>query len=200
MGEASFPHPIRDTPLISRHCRSMTVARRMSAWLYKQACPSMRTPSGLIAHNKQRLFIAAYKNRLRLSVSGCLFHLLTALISYRAGRLACRLAGCLALSASALLHGFLQVSRAQCLNVLHTIASLLCHYLSKYSIHFSGRKVFLTKIFTSRFRLRQDWNRIRFFSSAFLPASLRPCKGPEWRKSGYLSPLCRDLPQGRSVP
>ena len=166
MGEASFPHPIRDTPLISWHCRSMTVARRMSAWLYKQACPSMRTPSGLIAHNKQRLFIAAYKNRLRLSVSGCLFHLLTALISYRAGRLACRLAGCLALSASALLHGFLQVSRAQCLNVLHTIASLLRHYLRKYSIHFSVRKVFLLK--KSTFTVQSS------FSSAFLPASPQP--------------------------
>ena len=196
MGEASFPHPIRDTPLISRHCRSMTVARRMSAWLYKQACPSMRTPSGLIAHNKQRLFIAAYKNRLRLSVSGCLFHLLTALISYRAGRLACRLAGCLAFSASALLHGFLQVSRAQCLNVLHTIASLLRHYLRKYSIHFSVRKVFLLKksTFTVHSSARTGQmsclheqitgsDRTKgsrsivphpSFSSAFLPASPQP--------------------------
>ena len=188
MGEASFPHPIRDTPLISRHCRSMTVARRMSAWLYKQACPSMRTPSGLIAHNKQRLFIAAYKNRLRLSASGCLFHLLAALISYRAGRLACRLAGCLALSASALLHGFLQVSRAQCLNVLHTIASLIRHYLCKYSTHFSVRKVFFSKNSTfknstflpERFHTicavnAQAWLLHFPFSSAFRPA-FRPLR------------------------
>ena len=39
-----------------------------------------------------------------------LFNLLTALIANCAGCLTCGLAGCLALAASALLHGFLQVS------------------------------------------------------------------------------------------
>ena len=164
--QASLPRQPSAALLSSRLCRSLTVARQMSDCLCKQACPASRPLAGLIAHNKQRLCIAAYKYRLRLSVSGCLFHLLAALISYRAGRLACRLTGCLALSASALLHGFLQVSRAQCLDVLHTIASLLRHYLRKYSIHFSVRKVFLLK--KSTFTVQSS------FSSAFLPASPQP--------------------------
>ena len=48
-----------------------------------------------------------------------LFRLLAALIAHGAGSLACGLAGCLALAAAPLLHGLLQVSGHQCLDVLH---------------------------------------------------------------------------------
>ena len=51
------------------------------------------------------------------AVTGLL--LLAALISHGAGSLACRLAGCLALAASTLLYGILQIFRIQCLDMLH---------------------------------------------------------------------------------
>ena len=50
---------------------------------------------------------------------GMLFCLLTGLVPYRTGSLARGLAGSLALAAAAFLHGFLQIPRVQCLNVLH---------------------------------------------------------------------------------
>ena len=39
---------LRDASSLRHKCRSLSVVRRMSACLYKQACPSMRPPSGLI--------------------------------------------------------------------------------------------------------------------------------------------------------
>lgn len=60
-----------------------------------------------LTHNKQRLVIAAYDSAYSAIL---LFCLLTGLVSHCAGSLACRLAGSLALAASALLHGFLQIS------------------------------------------------------------------------------------------
>ena len=44
---------------------------------------------------------------------------LAALVTYSTGCLTCRLAGCLALAAAALLHGLLKISCVDCLNVLH---------------------------------------------------------------------------------
>ena len=52
-----------------------------------------------------------------------LFIILACLISYRAGCLTCRLAGCLALAASALLQGVLQWLRIQCFDVFHILQS-----------------------------------------------------------------------------
>ena len=64
--------------------------------------------------------IAAYSSLENIG----LFDLLTALVSYGAGGLACGLAGGLALAAAAFLHGLLQVSGLQCFNVLHVIFTM----------------------------------------------------------------------------
>jgi hypothetical protein len=50
-----------------------------------------------------------------------LLDLFTALIAHRAGSLACGLTGSLALAASALLHGFLQIAGRKCFDMLHLI-------------------------------------------------------------------------------
>ena len=52
-----------------------------------------------------------------------LFAVFAGLIPHRAGSLACRLAGGLALTTAALLHGLLQISGYQGLNVLHIVHS-----------------------------------------------------------------------------
>ena len=51
--------------------------------------------------------------------------LLACLVSYGAGCLACRLTGCLALTASALLQRILQRLGIQCLNMLHSSILLM---------------------------------------------------------------------------
>ena len=65
--------------------------------------------------------IAAYSSLWIVS----LFGLFTALVANGTGSLACGLAGCLALSAAALLSGLLQISGRQCLNVLHIYSLLI---------------------------------------------------------------------------
>ena len=73
-----------------------------------------------------------------IPTSGILPVVLAALISYGAGSLACGLAGCLALAASALLHRFVQRLRVQCLNMLHLNLLLM---IVKYDVkHLAGRK------------------------------------------------------------
>ena len=47
------PHPIRDAHSSRHICRSLSVAHRMPACLYNQACPSMRSPSRLIAQKSR---------------------------------------------------------------------------------------------------------------------------------------------------
>lgn len=60
-----------------------------------------------------------FETSLRVRFYHFLFVLLTRLIAYGAGCLACRLAGRLALSTAAFLHGILQNLCVQGLNMLH---------------------------------------------------------------------------------
>ena len=76
-----------------------------------------------------------------------LFVILTGLIAYRAGSLACRLAGCLALAAAALLHGFLQGLIIQGFYVFHStfvLLSFLSAAIISYVIGY--RKFFIFNI------------------------------------------------------
>ena len=54
----------------------------------------------------------------------------TALVAYRTGRLAGRLAGCLAFTAAALFKAFLQGFAAQGFNMLHGLTPLVCTVFS----------------------------------------------------------------------
>jgi hypothetical protein len=69
--------------------------------------------------SSEKSLLALFFSFLPLSLSG----VLTALVAYRTGSLAGRLAGCLALTTAALLHGLLQISGYQGLNVLHIVHS-----------------------------------------------------------------------------
>ena len=73
---------------------------------------------------------------LHLFRRSLLFLLLTCLVSHRARSLACGLAGCLALAASALLHRVVQRLRVQCLDMFHL--NLLLMIVKYYVKHMVG--------------------------------------------------------------
>ena len=74
----------------------------------------------LLAKKVAATGIAAYSSLENIG----LFDLLTALVAHGAGGLACGLAGGLALTAAALLHGLLQVSGSQSFNVFHILFTM----------------------------------------------------------------------------